>query len=63
MLKIGQKLNMPEQENYEKYTVKSGDSLWKIANQYNIKVNDIIKLNNLNNDTLAIGQILLIPKK
>lgn len=63
MLKIGQKLNIPEQEDYEKYTVKSGDSLWKISNQYGIPINDIIKLNNLNNDTLAIGQILLIPKK
>ncbi len=63
MLKIGQKLIIPEQEDYEKYTVKSGDSLWKISNQYGIPINDIIKLNNLNNDILAIGQILLIPKK
>ena len=63
MLSIGQKLTIPEQDNYEKYTVQKGDSLWKISRQYNVSVEDIIKLNNLTNNTLKVGQILLIPKK
>lgn len=63
MLSIGQKLTIPEQDNYEKYAVQSGDSLWKISRQYNVSVEDIIKLNNLTNNTLKVGQILLIPKK
>ena len=41
--------------------MQSGDSLWKIANKYNVSVDDLIKLNNLNNTLLSIGQELLIP--
>lgn len=29
------------------YTVKSGDSLWKIAKAYRVKINDILRWNNL----------------
>lgn len=30
------------------YTVKSGDNPWKIAKQFNLKVDDLLRLNNLN---------------
>lgn len=40
------------------YTIKSGDNPWKIAKQFNIKVDDFLKLNNLNEEkarNLRIG--------
>lgn len=44
------------------YTVKSGDSVYKIANQYGTTTNDIVYANQLSNpDKLAIGQALVIP--
>ena len=43
------------------YTVKKGDSLYQIANKYNITVEELKKLNNLSNNYLSIGQILKIP--
>ena len=43
------------------YTVKSGDSLYKIANRYNTSVSVLQSLNNLTSNNLSIGQQLKIP--
>ena len=63
LLQIGQQLKIPTKTISEPlyYIVKSGDSLWKIANQYNVTVNDLINANNLTSTTLQIGQQLIIP--
>ncbi len=45
----------------EYYVVKSGDSLYKIANQFNTTVDEIKRLNNLTSNLLSIGQRLRIP--
>ena len=43
------------------YTVKSGDTLYSIAKQYNVSVDDIVNQNNLVSNNLTIGTKLLIP--
>lgn len=50
-------------EDYLVYTVKSGDSLWKIANNYNTTVDTLMKINNLKGTNLIINEQLLIPKE
>lgn len=46
------------------YTVKKGDSLWKIAKTEGVSIGDIARANNLNKTTaLKVGQKLQIPAK
>lgn len=46
------------------YTVKKGDSLWNIAKKYHTTVDDIVRLNKIENpDLIYPGQKLLILKK
>ena len=44
------------------YTVKSGDSFWKIAKRYNLKTKTLLKANNMTGkEVLQVGQKLIIP--
>lgn len=63
LLSIGQKLLIPKggSTNNKQYVVKSGDTLYKIAQSNGTTVTDIINLNNLPTTNLSIGQILLLP--
>ena len=66
-LRVGQILKIPSKSgtnpnNLFMYTVVSGDSLYKVARKYNTTVDEIIKLNNLRNTNLSIGQVLRIPE-
>lgn len=46
-----------------KYTVKSGDTLYKIATMYNTTVAKIAAANNIKNvNLISVGQVLTIPK-
>lgn len=64
-LSIGQVLNIPTEpinkEDYIVYTVKKGDTLYGIANSYNVTPNQLITFNNLSNTILQIGQNIKIP--
>lgn len=65
-LTIGQQLRIPINSSppnvsYIIYTVKVGDTLYAIAQKYNVSVEKIKMENNLTNNTLTIGQKLKIP--
>lgn len=63
-LQIGQSLKIPNQKtttSQKTYTVKKGDTLYKIALQNNISVDALKKANNLTSNILSIGQVLTIP--
>ena len=45
------------------YTVKNGDTLYKIAAMYGVTINDIVVANGLENpDSIIVGQNLIIPR-
>jgi LysM repeat protein len=46
---------------YRQHVVKEGESLWKIARLYKAKVDEIVKLNELEKDKLYPGMTLQIP--
>ncbi len=66
-IKVGQVLKIPSNSGTNPdtmfmYTVKKGDTLYKIALKYNTTVDKIKDLNNLKTTTLSIGQVLRIPE-
>lgn len=65
-LTINQQLFIPKTNNSGTkndniYTVKKGDTLYDIAEKYNVSINDIKEKNNLKSNMLKIGQVLEIP--
>lgn len=67
LLNIGQTLiinesNVPNQTGIT-YIVKKGDSLYSIAQKYNMTVDEIKKANNLTSNLLRVGQSLKIPSQ
>ena len=60
---IGQELSLiaPHSQNLSTYTVKSGDTLYLIANQYETTVTALKNANQLTSDYILVGQVLKIP--
>lgn len=65
ILSIGQRLIISSGSNVPNnvYVVKKGDTLWSIANNFNVSVNDLKSANNKSNNSLSIGEQLIIPGK
>lgn len=56
---------MDEMEDYSViiYVVRSGDTLWKIAKRYGSTVDDIVRVNGIENpDRINVGEKIYIPK-
>ncbi|WP_102385609.1 N-acetylmuramoyl-L-alanine amidase [Vibrio cyclitrophicus] len=65
-LRVGQKLRITVEVKdipLRKHKVARGDYLGKIASKYGVSVDAIRKANNLRSDSLAVGQVLIIPHK
>ena len=67
-LQIGESLLIPSGEiiedimtDNETYTVKSGDTIYSIARNYNTTIDEIKSLNNLTSNLVSVGQVLKIP--
>lgn len=70
-LQIGQQILIPAEaaippveqpgEDYLIYRVQSGDSLYAIARKYNTTVDELMRINNLSNILLSVGQEIRIP--
>lgn len=68
---VGQKVEIPEatdhkaaktsSQEYIKVTVKSGDSLWQVAQDKGVSVASIKNANNLSSNLILVGQTLKVP--
>ena len=54
-------INLNDISSINIYIVKPGDSIWKIAKKYKTSMDNIIKINNLENpDAIDVGQKILV---
>ena len=72
-LNIGDKVIIPQASGvitqasgasttYKNHTVKAGDTVWSIANSYNIPMTDLMSANGFTSSTwLTVGQVVRIP--
>ena len=52
--------NLNEKTDQEFYEVKEGDSLWTISREFDISIDDLNKINNLQDNDLDIGDLIII---
>ncbi|WMT27575.1 LysM peptidoglycan-binding domain-containing protein [Bacillus aerius] len=64
MIYVGDELTISSKEKtQEQYKVQKGDSLWKIAQKFNVSISDIKSWNNLNSDIIMIGSTLSVASQ
>lgn len=47
-------------DDVQKYTVVKGDSLYSISKKFNISIDELKKKNNLNDNTISLGQSIIV---
>jgi len=58
---VGQKLNIPR-GNVIIHKIKSGETLWSIAQRYNVSSYELVKINNIaHSNLIQVGEALIIP--
>ena len=64
--KISKNISMNENEDYDSlilYIVKPGDTLWKIAKKFNTTIEELAKMNGIEDENkINVGQKIYIPK-
>ncbi|MBD3858506.1 LysM peptidoglycan-binding domain-containing protein [Bacillus sp. 28A-2] len=61
MIYVGDKLTISSKEKtQEQYKIQKGDSLWKIAQKFNVSISDLKSWNNLNSDIIVTGTTLSV---
>ena len=66
VLSLGQKLKITvslKDKPVRKHKVARGEYLGKLASKYGVSINSIRNANHLKTDSLAVGQVLIIPNK
>ncbi|HZH62428.1 MAG TPA: LysM peptidoglycan-binding domain-containing protein [Metabacillus sp.] len=61
---VGQKILVPDihlEENLNLYTIQKGDTLYSLAKKYGVTVSDLKKKNNMQTDSIQIGQKISVP--
>lgn len=64
MVKLGQKIVIPiigESAKSFSYTIKEGETFFGIMKKYNLKEEDILKLNPGITKNISVGQVILLP--
>ena len=46
----------------QKYEVRRGDNLWRLAQRHGTTVNEISRRNNLEDRSILVGQLLKLPE-
>lgn len=55
------KIEKPQEKKTKYHIVKFQETIWKIAKHYNISVEDLIRINKIKNNTIFVGQKIIIP--
>jgi LysM repeat protein len=61
LIKAGQKLEVPLEDEAGIYIIKKGDTLFSLAKKYGVTVKDLKKENKLVSDSIYVGQALSVP--
>jgi LysM repeat protein len=70
IIKPGQDLKIPvkntvvklDESNYKIHVVKTKETLYSISKLYNVSVDDLISMNNLDNPSISVGQEIRVQK-